>query len=266
MLLKNIAKSVLKSVGLYEPARASYLWFKRPEWWKRKRERIRFYAGLAPKGSLCFDIGANVGEYTADLLAVGVGRVVALEPLAACVSQLRERYANNSQVILIPAAVGSSEGHVTLHASDAIAIASCSTDWLEAVKASGRFEGHDWSKSVEVPMTTLDRLIADHGRPAFCKIDVEGFELDVLRGLSQSIPAISFEFSPEKIDKTCECVARLAEIDARYRFNYCSHGFLSFGLPQRLAAPEFQAAMRNLPAQPMKHGGDVYAWCAEGTR
>jgi FkbM family methyltransferase len=166
-------------------------------------------------------------------------------------------------VILVPAAVGPAEGTVTIHQADASQIATCSTEWLEAVKSSGRFGRHGWGEPVEVPMTTLDKLIAEHGRPAFCKIDVEGFELDVLLGLSTPIPVMSFEFSPETIERACQCVKRITQLaggEDRARFNYCAHGHLTYGLPEPAAAAPFQQAFRQLPPQAMKFGGDVYAW------
>ena len=50
----------------------------------------------------------------------------------------------------------------------------------ESVTADRSFARVRWDRSVEVEVTTLDELIAEHGVPAFCKIDVEGFEADVL--------------------------------------------------------------------------------------
>ena len=46
-----------------------------------------------------------------------------------------------------------------------------------------------------VPVTTLDALIERHGVPSFVKVDAEGFEEEVLQGLSRSIKALSFEFT-----------------------------------------------------------------------
>jgi FkbM family methyltransferase len=253
------AKALLKKTRLYAPVRTLWLQLKQPAWWKRRQEQLAFYSRLAPKGVLCFDVGANTGDYTADMLEIGM-RVIAVEPQKPCVDQLRSKYGADRRVVLVPAAVGPAEGSITMHTSDATAIGSCSMEWLDAVKASGRFEGHDWTKPIEVPMTTLDKLIAEHGRPEFCKIDVEGFELDVLHGLSTPIAVMSFEFSPETIDRTRDCVEYLSEI-GDYRFNYCAHGLFNFGLPERLNSLAFREALRSLPERAMRWGGDVYAWC-----
>ena len=67
--------------------------------------------------------------------------------------------------------------------------------------------------------TTLDSLIADHGVPAFWKIDVEGLELDVLRGLSRPLAALSFEFVSEALDATHKCLDHLEQIGFRH-FTY----------------------------------------------
>ena len=83
--------------------------------------------------------------------------------------------------------------------------------------------------SMTVPMTTLDELVTRFGRPAFCKIDVEGFELEVLRGLSTPLPALCFEYIPAAIHLAQGCLDRLSSL-GDYRYNWTqgeSHRFLS---------------------------------------
>jgi len=57
-------------------------------------------------------------------------------------------------------------------------------------------------------MTTLDALIGEHGVPAFIKIDVEGFEEEVLMGLTQPVAALSFEFTTILRDVARACIGR----------------------------------------------------------
>ncbi len=61
-------------------------------------------------------------------------------------------------------------------------------------------------------MTTLDQLIAEYGSPSFCKIDVEGFERQVLEGLSSPVSCISFEFTREFLDDARVCVSLLENL------------------------------------------------------
>ena len=68
-------------------------------------------------------------------------------------------------------------------------------------------------------MTTLDELIAAHGEPAFCKIDVEGFEVEVLAGLTRPLRALSFEYLPMAHDAALAVLDRVGELGA-YRYNY----------------------------------------------
>jgi hypothetical protein len=84
---------------------------------------------------------------------------------------------------------------------------------------NGRFAGYKWDRVERIKTTTLDSLIAEHGVPAFCKIDVEGFELDVLRGLSRPVPALSIEFVSENLDAVRKCLDRLESVGFS-GFNY----------------------------------------------
>ena len=70
-------------------------------------------------------------------------------------------------------------------------------------------------------MTTLDHLIRDFGVPFYIKVDVEGYEPAVIRGLSRPVPLISFECNlPEFADEAEECIARLVHLSPTARFNY----------------------------------------------
>ena len=129
-------------------------------------------------------------------------------------------------------------------------------DFIRAADGSAGWEGQVWDDAITVPCLTLDRLIHDHGRPAFLKIDVEGFEDRVLMGLSRPVPALSFEFTTIGRDVAQSCLDRLAALGP-YRFD------VALGEAQRLTfgrwvSPDEMAA--HLAALPHEaNSGDVYA-------
>jgi hypothetical protein len=107
-------------------------------------------------------------------------------------------------------------------------------------------------------VTTLDELIARYGRPAFCKIDVEGYELEAVRGLSQPIPALSFEYIAAAREIAIHCIGRLTELGP-YEFNY------SPGESHRLQSVRWLPAveMQDVLAQMDSGSGDIYGrWLA----
>ena len=79
-----------------------------------------------------------------------------------------------------------------------------------------------WESTAYVPVTTLDELVTTHGRPDFCKIDVEGYEPEVLSGLSQPLPVIQFEFHGELMADAAACLDKLETLGMR-RFNAILH-------------------------------------------
>ena len=72
---------------------------------------------------------------------------------------------------------------------------------------------------MRVPVTTLDALIEQHGEPAFCSGDVEGFEGAVLAGLSRPLRALSFEYLPAAHDDALAALDRIAALGP-YHYNY----------------------------------------------
>jgi FkbM family methyltransferase len=213
-----------------------------------------FYGQFVKAGDLAFDIGANVGDRTQMLLDLGA-RVVAVEPQAPCVEQLTIRFGNS--VAIVEAAVGAEIGEAKLLVASHHTLSSLSADWVDAVQRSGRFAEFSWPERVTVSVTTLDALIEKYGIPTFCKIDVEGYELEVVKGLSSAIPVLSYEFDVERADSRLAALSHLHSLDMR-RFNFSWGESLELAFSRWLDIDEMRGFLMS-----SKHSsatfGDVYA-------
>ena len=163
-----------------------------------ERRLRNIYDPFLRTGDLCFDIGANQGSRSRTWLNMGA-RVVAVEPQPALV----EGFLRPLGVAVEQTALGATPGEAEMTMADEIdTVATLASHWRE----EGRFKGMTWGDVITVPVTTLDALIEKHGLPRVCKIDVEGYEREVLKGLSHAIPLISFEFTSEFVDHAVECL------------------------------------------------------------
>jgi len=183
-------------------------------------ERILFrdsYREFLAPGDLCFDIGANLGNRVLGFRALDC-KVVALEPQSYCFSKLERGFGVDNQVVLINQAVGRVPGEMNLHISPNHVLSSFSEKFIQRTSESGRFAKNKWSKIQKCQVTTLDELIVAHGVPDFIKIDVEGFESEVLAGLSTPVPAVSIEWVPELPENASECIRLLVSL-GNYEFN-----------------------------------------------
>lgn len=222
----------------------------------KRRRLTRFYAPLIRPGDLCFDVGAHVGNRVGAWLALGA-RVVAVEPQPAIMTWLRRLYGRSPAVTLVEAAVGAAPGAATLRGDRRNpTVSTLSAEWIAAVSQDTSFGGVRWQAAETVRVTTLDALIAAHGLPALCKIDVEGYEAEALRGLSQPLPLISFEYIPAAIDVAHACLARLNDL-GRYEFNWFVGETHRWASPDWLPPDAMAAALTRLAAAPSS--GDIFA-------
>jgi FkbM family methyltransferase len=218
------ARALLKDVLQKTPA---WSWIKArrarrslARWTEQDRRMLDFYAGFLAPDELCFDVGANIGNRVKIFLELGA-RVVAVEPQLECARVLESAFGRHPRFTLVRTALGEKEGHAEMRISDADTISSLSREWIDAVVASGRFASARWDRTSVVPVTTLDALIARYGAPAFVKIDVEGFEHAVVKGLSAPVRALSLEFTPEYIESTLRCLEHLARLgDVRLNLSF----------------------------------------------
>jgi len=194
------ARGVMRSLGIY------YGWHQR----RRSSAMDALYRRFVKRGDLVFDIGAHVGDRVAAFRRLGA-KVVAVEPQPALASTLTMLYGRSSNVVIERAAVGGKAGDVRLMVNtDNPTISTASNAFIHAAQDAPGWQGQHWDKSIRVPMTTLDALIGEHGVPAFIKIDVEGFEEEVLMGLTQPTAALSFEFTTIQRDIARACIDRCA--------------------------------------------------------
>jgi FkbM family methyltransferase len=238
------ARGILRSLRIYYGHRA------------QSAAMDRLYRRFVQRGDLVFDIGAHVGDRIASFRRLGA-RIVAVEPQPALAKVLRLIYGHASNVTIELSAVGRRSGTVELMINpDNPTVSTASRSFISAAHRAPGWEAQRWTKTVQVPMTTLNALIARHGVPAFVKIDIEGFEAEALAGLSQPVKSLSFEITTIQRDVASACVDRCVALGYT-RFNAALGESQNFVHAEWVDGAAISRWLKELPHE--ANSGDVYA-------
>ncbi len=170
-------------------------------------------------GKLAFDIGSNLGLNTLHLLRLGL-RVVAVEPESENFEALSIRFSQEEKVFLENIAVSESKGLKTMYKSNTNALHTLSEKWSEIADDKFTFEVR-YEENIAVNVLSLEDLIKKYGVPEILKVDVEGHEREVFKGLKTPISRITFEANlPEFKLETMEIIRYLLSLNNRYQFAF----------------------------------------------
>ncbi len=190
-MLSSFVRRLWNTVGIYKAKHPLIggMWFVGGKLFRARQptEEERFLMGMECEGKVVYDIGANVGLMTLFFArSVGpTGYVVAFEPHPDSFRRLSRNVRVNRlrHVRLVNVGVGAETTALTLYQP--------SRHLSGAALTGGRVFQPDEGKPIEftVQIDTLDNLVNRLELPApdFVKVDVEGYEVQVLRGAMQTI-------------------------------------------------------------------------------
>ena len=220
-------------------------------------KQIQFYEQFIKKNDLIFDVGCNVGSRAKLFLNLG-GKVVGFEPQNELCNYLNCHLRRNKKFSLERTALGAELGFAEMKISDAHVLSSMSNRWIEATKKSGRFDQYNWNKTQKVSVSTLDEKIKTYGTPQFIKIDVEGYEFEVLKGLSRPINFMSIEFTAEDIKNSQDCIDLISNL-GEYLFNFSIGESLIFEKKSWKTKDQIVCLLKKQCLVDTRCWGDIYA-------
>jgi FkbM family methyltransferase len=259
-LVKPWVQTFLQRIGLYQRIKSSWLY---DLYWiiadkqliDQRRKEVEFYKRLLKgfrKGKVIFDIGANQGQKTDIFLRLGA-KVVSVEPDKHSQKILRQNFLTyrliKRPVTIVEKAVSDRNGVETMWIDEpGSAKNTLNLKWVETLRMdSSRFgKSLEFKEKKEVETITLEELIRCHGLPFYVKIDVEGREAAVLRGLRRPLSYVSFEVNlPEFRPEALECIELLENLAAQGDFNYAPDCQRGLALEKWLLKEPFVDAITN---------------------
>jgi len=258
--LKQFIQALLKKLHVYERLKESWVY---DLFWRvadrrviEERDReVEFYKSVLVgfrRDDLIFDIGANLGSKASTFLRLGA-RVVAVDPDESNQRVLRERFLAyrvfKKPVSVVGMALSEKNGVETFWIDEpGSGKNTLNQKWVQILRQDeARFgERFGFRQKKAVPTITLDELISAYGSPFFVKIDVEGHEEKVLRGLRYPVPYLSFEVNlPEFRPEGLKCVELLNHLMLAADFNYVIESRSELASPRWLNSREVAHVLEN---------------------
>ncbi|MFN2457675.1 MAG: FkbM family methyltransferase [Chitinophagaceae bacterium] len=239
--MKQLIKKLLLRSGVYEYFKYSKVFYIyervfKPHVRRQFEREYNFYNSFLKPCDLIFDIGAYDGHKT-DVFLHFTEKVVSCEPDPKNYKTLQIRFRNHKKSVFpenvaLGAEVGIQKMFIHHHGSAFNTLNEKFKSVLEADNMQKWNEKIYFQQKHTVNVTTLNELIKKYGRPYFIKIDVEGYEREVLKGISHKIPFISFEcLLPDFAEELRESMNLLWKLDRDVHFNIAAH--------EELLLPEF---------------------------
>jgi len=161
------------------------------------------------KDKLVFDLGSNIGYISKKLTDFNC-RCISIEPQKSLILN-NDNYKNVFAVKNV--CISNMSGMIDFYKCKNHTSSSCSKEWLS------HHPNLKWEK-IEVPVTTIDELIKEFGKPKYIKLDIENLEYEALKGLSQRVDIISIEYTEGFIDNTIKCIEKLDSFGIKKMYTF----------------------------------------------
>ena len=146
---------------------------------------------------ILFDVGANRGDAVFAGMQNGYSKIIALEPAPIIYKQLVANFLYDSRVIPLKLAVSDSINQtIEFYEAEEDGLSTINKDWLTSETMP--YKGKPF-RTIKANTITIDKLVEIYGSPDLIKIDVEGAEWSVFKGMTKHHGTLTFEWTQETI-------------------------------------------------------------------